>query len=71
MHDLLVAKTIAARDKDIAFLKEAVRHRMAKPEVLLRRLATVDDDAAVREQARAAIERAFRDAPVSPVGDND
>ena len=60
VHDLLVAKTIAGRDKDIDFLKEAAKHQMADPEVLLRRLATVEVDPAVRNQTRAAIGRAFR-----------
>jgi len=60
VHDLLVAKTIAGRDKDIAFLNEAARHRMADPEILLGRLETVKVDPAVRDQTRAAIERAFR-----------
>jgi len=59
VHDLLVAKAIAAREKDAAFLGEAARHGMADPEVLLRRLATVQVESAIREQARSAIERAF------------
>lgn len=61
VHDLLVAKAIAGRDKDLDFLRDAARHRMADPEVLLRRLATVTAAPAVREQARAAIERTFRE----------
>jgi Nucleotidyltransferase of unknown function (DUF6036) len=64
VHDLLVAKAIAGRDKDIAYLSEAAKHRMADPEILLRRLATVEVDPEVREQARATIERAFRGIPV-------
>ena len=60
VHDLLVAKILAGREKDSAYLGEAARHCMADPEILLRRLATVEVAAAVREQARAAIERAFR-----------
>jgi hypothetical protein len=59
VHDLLVSKIIAGREKDYAFLREAARHRMADPETLLRRLATVEVDPAVREKARSAIERAF------------
>jgi hypothetical protein len=61
VHDLLVAKTIAGRDKDIDFLVEAAKHQMAEPKTLLRRLETVDLDPAVREQTRAAIERTFGD----------
>jgi hypothetical protein len=60
VHDLLVAKPIAGREKDFTFLEEAARHRMANPEVLLQRLATVEIDPAVRENARGAIARAFR-----------
>lgn len=60
VHDLLVSKVIAGREKDHAFLREAARHRMAYPETLLRRLATVEVDPAIREKARAAIEKAFR-----------
>lgn len=60
VHDLLVAKAIAGRDKDLDFLNEAAKHQMADPEVLLRRLETVEVHQAVREQARAAIARAFR-----------
>lgn len=59
VHDLLVAKTIAGRDKDLDFLREAAKHRMADPEILLRRLETVEVDLAVREQTRAAIQKAF------------
>lgn len=60
VHDLLVAKTIAGREKDFTFLEEAARHRMADPDVLLQRLATVEVDPTVRENARGAIARAFR-----------
>jgi hypothetical protein len=59
IHDLLVSKTIAGREKDLSFLREAAKHRMADRRVLLYRLATVDVDTAVREKARFAIERAF------------
>ena len=59
-HDLLVSKVIAGREKDIAFLREAARHRMADPGELLRRLETVEIATEVREKARAAIEKAFR-----------
>ena len=61
VHDLLVAKAIAGRDKDLAFLREAAKHRMADLALLLRRLATVDVDPRIREAAHRVIERAFRD----------
>lgn len=60
VHDLLVSKTIAGREKDLAFLRVAAEHRMADPDILLRRLATVEVEPEVRAAVRAAIERAFR-----------
>jgi hypothetical protein len=62
VHDLLVAKVIAGREKDLSFLRDAARHRMADPETLLRRLATVEVDPAIREKAHVAIVRAFETA---------
>ena len=60
VHDLLVSKAVAGREKDLDFLHDAAKHRMADPELLRRRLTTVHLDPAVRKKARAAIERAFR-----------
>jgi hypothetical protein len=60
VHDLLVSKLIAGREKDFDYLKNAAKHRMADPEELLRRLATVKTAPEIREKARAAIEGAFR-----------
>lgn len=60
VHDLLVSKVIAGRDKDFAFLESAAQHNMARPEILLRRLATVEAEPVIKEKARSAIERAFR-----------
>jgi hypothetical protein len=65
VHDLLVSKAIAGRDKDLDFLAAAAAHRMADAEVLLSRLATVDADPAVLGAARASIERTFRDVPAA------
>lgn len=61
IHDLLIAKLIAGREKDLAFLQEAARNRMADPGELLRRLGSVEVAPEVREKARAAIERVFRE----------
>jgi hypothetical protein len=59
VHDLLVAKAIAGREKDLSFLSEAARHRMARIEVLLQRLATVEADLEVVKMARTRIEGIF------------
>ncbi len=62
IHDLLAAKTVALRDKDFAFLREAARHRLADRDTLLQRLATVEVETEVRKAARAAVLRAFQEA---------
>lgn len=59
VHDLLVAKAIAGREKDLTFLSEAARYRMADVETLLQRLDTVKADPEALRHARARIERIF------------
>jgi hypothetical protein len=61
VHDLLVAKAIAGREKDLTFLADAAEHRMADGKTLLLRLATVDAEPALLENARTIIQRAFHD----------
>jgi hypothetical protein len=65
VHDLLVSKAIAGREKDVVFLADAARHGLARAEILLERLATVEADPAILDSARAAIQRAFRGLPPS------
>jgi hypothetical protein len=60
IHDLLIAKLIAGREKDLAFLQEAARNRMADRGELLRLLGSAAVAAEVREKAHATIERVFR-----------
>ena len=59
IHDLVVSKVIAGREKDLDFLLQVVKHRLAKKRILLDRLATTHVDAARMARARTAIERAF------------
>lgn len=59
VHDLLVAKTVAGREKDYEFLRAAARHRMADPAILLERLENVEVPPEARSAARGAIGRAF------------
>jgi hypothetical protein len=61
VHDLLVSKSIAGREKDFAFLHDAAKHGLADRETLLHRLETVEAQPAIRASARTAIERTFRD----------
>jgi hypothetical protein len=62
VHDLLVSKAIAGRDKDLAFLADAASHRMADAGLLLERLDTVEADQALIAMARGMIQRAFHTA---------
>jgi hypothetical protein len=66
VHDLLVSKAIAGREKDLLFLADAARHRMADAETLCRRLASIEADAVVLKAARAIIERSFEGAENLP-----
>ncbi|MBK7397321.1 MAG: hypothetical protein IPJ34_13750 [Myxococcales bacterium] len=59
-HDLVVAKTIAGRDKDLVFLRAAVDAGLVQVELLLARLATVTVEEPRREAARARIEATRR-----------
>lgn len=60
VHDLLVAKSIAGREKDRRFVHEATRHRLADKSVLLDRLAAVEGiDHTTHERIRAEIEADF------------
>jgi hypothetical protein len=59
VHDLLVSKAIAGREKDVAFLNDAARHRLADARVLLSRLAMVEAEQGSLDNARVLIERAF------------
>ena len=61
VHDLLVAKSIAGREKDRRFVHEAIQHRLADKSVLLDRLAAVEGiDRTTYERIRAEIEADFR-----------
>ena len=59
IHDLLVSKTVAGRDKDLAFLQEAARHGLADGGAVLRRLEQTPASAEVKALAGARVRRAF------------
>lgn len=56
-HDLVVAKYLAGRDKDLRFGRDALEHRIVSAETLLLRLSDTDVDDQRRSLARARIER--------------
>jgi hypothetical protein len=60
VHDLLVAKAVAGREKDVAFVEAAAQHSLADPAILFERLATVETQPEVLDKARELIQRTFR-----------
>lgn len=58
IHDLLISKCVAAREKDIAFVGEAIRGRLARQDTLLERLGQT----ALDQDRRETIERRIRAA---------
>jgi hypothetical protein len=61
--DEFVSKCVAGREKDVAFLRAAVRHRLVHRETLLARVVVTDMHAEVRELVVGRIEGAFELAP--------
>jgi hypothetical protein len=55
VHDLLISKYVAGREKDLEFTAVAVAHRMANEETLLERLGATVLPAAVADAVRARI----------------
>lgn len=63
VHDLAIAKCVAGREKDLAFLRELARLRLVKRATLLERLAETRLDPPVRKAVTGRVERAFAVAP--------
>jgi len=59
VHDLLAAKAVASREKDIDFLSQAAKHGLAQRDVLLSRLNLINADPSVIERAQALVRRVF------------
>src|SRR5438876_682895 len=59
VHDLLAAKAVAARDKDVDFLRDAATHRLADQNELLARLALLDASVETIQNAQALVRRVF------------
>lgn len=64
-HDLVVAKYLAGRDKDLRFGREALANRIVDAATLLSRLAGTTVDEQRRALARARIERDAETVPVA------
>jgi hypothetical protein len=57
VHDLLISKYVAGRDKDLRFAAAAARHGLANRSTLLERLAVTEVDTAARDRIRMMVER--------------
>jgi hypothetical protein len=55
VHDLVLSKYIAGREKDLDFVAAAARHGLVERDVLLSRLATVQVDESLRRLAEQRI----------------
>lgn len=55
VHDLVLSKYIAGRDKDLDFVAAAARHGLVDKDVLLERLATMTVDVARKQLAEQRI----------------
>lgn len=60
IHDLLISKYVAGREKDRRFARAAARHRLADRPMLLQRLKSTQLDNARRESIAAFIVDDFR-----------
>lgn len=56
VHDLLIRRAVAGREKDRAFVREAIRHRLVQAGTLRERLAETPIDELVAARGRGWIE---------------
>ncbi len=63
VHDLVLSKLVAGREKDVRFLRVAAAAGLVQQDVLLARLATMTLDVAVRDRMRQRIAAAWRLPP--------
>ncbi|MCU0694306.1 MAG: hypothetical protein MUF54_23200 [Polyangiaceae bacterium] len=60
VHDVVLSKCVAGRDKDVRFLRDAVAHGVVRQDVLLARLESMQLDESLRHATRERILFAFR-----------
>jgi hypothetical protein len=66
LHDLLVAKYVAGREKDYRFIYDSLRHGLAGQEILLERLAATELGAAQRLRISERLAYDVKRAAVTP-----
>jgi hypothetical protein len=59
VHDLLIAKLVAGREKDIAFVRQAIAHGLAAEPTLMQRLDATALEPADRKRLRARLRSYF------------
>lgn len=59
IHDLIVSKYVAGREKDHEFISEAIRHGLADRQTLIERLGVTPLPPSRRQELTAAVVRAF------------
>jgi len=55
-HDLVLSKYVAGREKDLEYVRAAIRHRLVEPATLLERLSRTAVDRVSRERIARQIE---------------
>ena len=63
LHDLLLAKAVAGRQKDERFLRCAAEAGLAREQILVERLDSMTLSEELRDLVRARVLRAFRSGP--------
>jgi hypothetical protein len=59
VHDLVMSKYVAGREKDVTYVREVARHRLVNKDTLIERLAATPLSDARRQLVAAAIEADF------------
>lgn len=67
VHDLVISKLVAGREKDLEFAREAARHRLVGEEVLRERLSGTHLIPEVRKLVGGYVTRLFRPPPSIPM----
>jgi hypothetical protein len=56
VHDLVLAKLVAGRERDMEFAVQAIRHGIAQPQELLRRVPDLPLDSQHQAHVRSLLE---------------
>jgi hypothetical protein len=62
VHDLVISKAVAGREKDRVFVREVIRHGLVDRDTLLDRLAGTPLDTATRRRLHQRLDADFRES---------